>query len=85
MIDNFKQTINLHPFFYNQTNKYGFLIDLTQRYIPNSTTGNMKINSHGVICNGHNNDLLNSFPEKPEKFFRIFMLGGSSLAENTMN
>ena len=83
--DNLYKTIYLHPFFLKGSIEYGAFDPLiTQRYIPNTSTGKLKINSHGFIGNGHNDNLLNTFPEKPENIFRVFMLGGSSLAGNAM-
>lgn len=56
----------------------------TQRYIPNSRTGVMKVNRHGFIGNGSDDAVLETFPEKPEGMIRIFLLGGSSMAGNAL-
>lgn len=76
--------MRLHPWM-NTAIPFGFYDPIVfQRYEPGSKTGNVGINAHGFIHNGHSDPLLNSFPEKPPSVRRIILLGGSSMAGNAL-
>jgi lysophospholipase L1-like esterase len=60
---------------------YGQFDPVSQvRHLPGRTYGQLTVNRHGFIGNGHDDPALTAYPEKPEGFYRIIMLGGSSMA-----
>ena len=60
---------------------FGDFDPITQtRHLPGSMYAELSVNQHGFIGNGHDEDQLNAFPEKPEDLIRVILLGGSSTA-----
>jgi lysophospholipase L1-like esterase len=53
---------------------------LQVRHVPGSHYDHVLINKDGFIGNGHNNELLNAFPQKPNGLYRAILLGGSTMA-----
>lgn len=51
---------------------------LSSRYPCETDLGGFSTNKHGIIHNGNNDPVLNTFPQKPDNVFRIFFMGGSS-------
>ncbi len=50
------------------------------RQVPGARYYGLEVNSHGFLGNGHTDSLLNTYPEKPDRLYRIILLGGSSVA-----
>ncbi len=65
----------------NQKGKQQYFDPITQsRLPPNERYQYLEVNEHGFIKNAHTDSLLDVFPEKPQNFYRIILIGGSTTA-----
>ena len=84
LAQSFGTLISRHPWVSTEVTFGLYDPTVTQRYRPGQPQGIMEVEPGGFIHNGSQDESPNTYPAKPDNFFRIMLLGGSSMAGNAL-